>query len=77
MWFEIVGELSGVETIAVGSAIRERHRLNDAYGEARWRKLKGSASVRLESGEVLSAELHWYEAHGLGRFEFKIKRFQE
>jgi hypothetical protein len=74
MWFEILGDISDVETFAVGSGIREIARLRRAYGRARWRKRKGVARVRLPGGSVRLAELHWYEAAGIGRKEFKIKR---
>ena len=75
MHFEILGELRDIETIATGQGIRERKRLRRAYGQGRWRKLKGIASVKLRTGEVRLAELHWYEASGIGKKEFKIKRF--
>ena len=75
MYFEIIGELSAVETIATGSGIRELARLRKRYGRGRWRKRKGIARVRLPSGEIILAELHWYEATGIGKREFKIKRF--
>lgn len=75
MYFEIIGELSAVETIAVGSGIRELARLRKRYGRGRWRKRKGVARVRLPSGEIVRAELHWYEATGIGKREFKIKQF--
>jgi hypothetical protein len=74
MSFEIIGRITEVETIAVGAAIREVERLRKAYGAGRWRKLKGIATVRLADETVCSAEVHWYEAHGIGRKEFKIKR---
>jgi hypothetical protein len=75
MHFEILGDVSDIETIATGQGVRERKRLKRAYGQGRWRKLKGIASVKLRTGEVRIAELHWYEATGIGRKEFKIKRF--
>jgi hypothetical protein len=75
MDFEIVGQITDVETFAVGSSIRELPRLRDAYGPGRWRKRKGIAKVRLADGTVSQAEVHWYEAHGIGRKEMKIKRF--
>jgi hypothetical protein len=75
VYFEIIGEVSGVETIATGSGIRELARLRKRYGRGRWRKRKGIASVRLRGGEIISAEVHWYEATGIGKREFKIKRF--
>ena len=75
MSFELVGRIAAVERIAVGTSIRELARLRRVYGAGRWRKLKGVASVRLADGTVLRAEVHWYEAHGLGRKELKIKRF--
>lgn len=74
MIFEILGEISQIETI-VGKSIRELKRLRKAYGAGRWRKLKGVATIRLRDGSVRPAEIHWYEAHGRGRKEFKIKRF--
>lgn len=73
MYFEIVGELTHVETFAAGSSIREIERLRKRYGRGRWRKRKGIARVRLEDGAVVLAEVHWYEAHGIGRKDFKIK----
>ena len=73
--FEIVGEIANPETIAAGSSIREVARLRKLYGRGRWRKCKGIGRVRLEDGEVRLAEVHWYEAHGIGRREFKIKRY--
>jgi hypothetical protein len=75
MDFEVVGEITEVETFAVGSAIRELPRLRRVYGPGRWRKRKGVAFVRLADGSVSKAEVHWYEAHGIGRKEIKIKRF--
>ncbi len=75
MYFEIVGEITHVETFAVGSSIREIARLRKVYGRGRWRKRKGIARVRLEDGANRLAEVHWYEAHGIGRKEFKIKRY--
>ncbi|HEV3257028.1 MAG TPA: hypothetical protein VG013_09130 [Gemmataceae bacterium] len=73
--FEIIGEITAIETIAVGRAIRELARLRKHYGSARWRKLKGVALIRLATGRVRRAELHWYEAHGIGRKEIKRKRY--
>ena len=73
--FEIIGPIERVETIASGSGVRERARLRKAYGTGRWRKRKGVARVRLSNGNERTAELHWYEAHGIGRKEYKIKRF--
>ncbi len=71
--FEIVGGVRDTEIVAVNRSIRERRRLNRDHGKARWRKLKGIASVRLEDGTTHLAEVHWYEAHGIGRVEWKIK----
>ena len=73
MRFDILGEISEVETFATGSGIREVARLRRAYGRARWRKRKGIARIRLADGSIHLAELHWYEAAGIGRKEFKIK----
>lgn len=75
MNFEIIGEITGVETIASGKGVRDRARLNKQHGTGKWRKLKGEAMVRLRSGRTRLAELHWYEAHGIGRKEFKRKRY--
>lgn len=75
MYFEICGELADVETFAVGKAIRELLRLRKLYGNGRWRKRKGFAHVKLPNGKIRKAELHWYEASGIGKKEFKIKRF--
>ena len=74
MGFEIIGPISDVETIARGSSIRELRRLRKAYGRGNWRKRKGIAQIRLDYGPEGKAELHWYEAHGIGKKEFKIKR---
>lgn len=75
MDFEVIGDIAEVETFAVGNAIRELPRLRRVYGPGRWRKRKGVAKVRLSDGTVCRAEVHWYEAHGIGRKELKIKRF--
>jgi hypothetical protein len=75
MDFEIQGSVTDVETIAEGRGIRESARLKKAYGAGRWRKLKGIATVQLADGTILKAEVHWYEAHGIGKREWKIKRF--
>ena len=74
MYFEVVGEIRQVQVIAAGLGVRERRRLWKAYGRGRWRKVKGVARVKLASGVRIMAELHWYEAHGIGKKEFKIKR---
>lgn len=73
MDFQIVGPIRDIETIATGRAIRESRRLRRRYGRGRWRKRKGVGAVRLLDGTVHQAELHWYEAHGIGRREFKLK----
>jgi hypothetical protein len=73
MDFEIVGPIRDIETIAVGRAVRELTRLRRRYGSGTWRKRKGVAAVRLRDGTAHRAEVHWYEAHGIGRREFKIK----
>ena len=77
MYFEIVGDITHAETFAIGTSIREITRLRKRYGRGRWRKRKGIARVRLEDGAIRRAEVHWYEAHGIGRRDFKIKRFVE
>ena len=73
--FDLLSEITGIEIIAVGGSIRDLRRLIESYGPGRWRKLKGVAIVRLRNGRVQRAELHWYEAHGIGRKDFKIKRY--
>lgn len=75
MHFEIIGSIEDVETIAVGGRSREIMRLRRQYGSGRWRKLKGIARVPLTTGHVRRAEVHGYEAHGIGRRKMKIKRF--
>lgn len=75
MDFELVGDLTDIETIATGRSIRELPRLRRLYGKGRWRKMKGVARIRLRSGRIRLAELHWYEAHGIGKKEFKRKKY--
>lgn len=74
MHFEIIDEIEEIETIAVAGKIRDIMRLRKQYGFGRWRKMKGLAKVRLQNGNIRTAELHWYEAHGIGRKKLKIKR---
>jgi hypothetical protein len=75
--FEIIGSIEQIEIIAVRSGIREIRRLHKAFGRGRWRKLKGKATVKLEDGTIHFVELHWYEAHGIGRRKLKIKGYLE
>ena len=75
MPFEIISVLVQVETIAVEISIRDLARLNRVYGKGRWRKRKGFARIRLSNGNIRLAELHWYEAHGIGKVEIKRKRY--
>lgn len=75
MYFELVESIRHIEVIAIGGRIRDVMRLRKQYGSGRWRKLKGTATIRLGDGSVRVAELHWYEAHGIGRRKMKIKRF--
>ena len=75
MHFEIVSEITDIQSIAVGTRIKDIARLRRHYGRGRWRKMKGTALVRLASGRIRLAELHWYEAHGIGRKEVKRKRY--
>ncbi len=72
--FEVVGSIADVQTIAIGRQIRELNRLRRVYGQGRWRKRKGVATIRFEDGSLVRAEIHWYEASGVGRKELKIKR---
>ena len=73
MDFEIIGEIRDQETFATGSGIRELTRLRRVHGHGNWRKRKGKAKIRVNSGEEFDAEIHWYEAHGIGKKELKIK----
>lgn len=75
MHFEILGELRSVETIASGRGIRDLEILQKKFGRGNWRKLKGVATIRLSNGDVVDAELHWYEAHGIGKRWMKVKRY--
>jgi hypothetical protein len=73
MFFELTSDITDVQRIAVGGSIRDLERLRKSYGPGRWRKLKGFARVRLEDGTEWDAELHWYEAHGIGKKEMRVK----
>lgn len=75
MRFDVIGPIKEVITIAVGVSVRIRSLLRKAYGPGNWRKMKGVATVRLSGGEIRRVELHWYEAHGIGRRDFKIKTY--
>ena len=75
MRFEILSNIVGAEVVATGREIRDLRRLQRLYGKGRWRKMKGAATIRLANGRVRRAELHWYEAHGIGKKEFKRKRY--
>ena len=77
MNFAVIGKIENTETIASGSGIRDLHRLQKIYGPGNWRKMKGIAHIRLLNGELRKAELHWYEAHGIGKKEIKRKRYLE
>jgi hypothetical protein len=77
MWFELLSRITGIETIAVASSIREIERLRKRYGAGRWRKRKGFGRVRLADGTIWEAELHWYEAHGVGKREIRVKHLWE
>lgn len=73
MDFEVIGDITNIEVIATGTGIRDRTRLQKQYGRGKWRKLKGIAQVQLPNGSIRLAEIHWYEAHGIGKKEFKLK----
>jgi hypothetical protein len=75
--FDLIGEIRAIETIATGRGIRILDRLNQEYGRGNWRKLKGIARVRLADGTIAEAEIHWFEAHGIGKRRMKIKRLIE
>ncbi|HXU34919.1 MAG TPA: hypothetical protein VN937_01045 [Blastocatellia bacterium] len=74
MTFEILGDISEIQTIASGRGVHIRRYLVRTYGKGRWRKMKGTATVRLSDGTIFEAEVHWFEAHGIGRKDFKIKK---
>jgi len=73
--FEVLGVISSIEVIASGPAIRVLRQLRKIYGSGRWRKLKGVATVRLSNAALRKVEIHWYEAHGIGKRDLKIKRY--
>jgi len=75
--FEVIGKIQDVETIVVRTSIRDQQQLIRLYGKGRWRKLKGKAMVRTADGMIRRAEIHWYEAHGIGRRKLKIKQWLE
>ena len=75
MNFEVVGPIRGIEVIARGPGVQSRSYLRKAYGRGRWRKVKGIAAVRMPNGARREVELHWYEAHGIGKRDMKIKRY--
>jgi hypothetical protein len=77
MKFDIIDEIREIETIAKGSGIRDLTRLKKFYGLGNWKKMKGIAHIRLSSGKVRLAELHWYEADGIGKKEIKRKKYLE
>ncbi len=72
--FKILGDIKDVEIIASGRGVHIRRFLERTYGRGRWRKMKGIATVELPDGTICEAEIHWYEAHGIGRKDVKIKR---
>ena len=75
--FKIISDITYIEVIAIGKSIRDLPRLRKTYGDGRWRKMKGIATIQLSNGSVHKAEIHWYEAQGIGQKEFKRKRYLE
>jgi hypothetical protein len=75
MFFKLISGITDIEVIARGPGVHSRDKLRKKYGGRAWRKLKGRARVQLDNGNEREAEVHWYEAHGIGKKEFKIKRF--
>jgi hypothetical protein len=75
MFFEILGKIGNIEVICKGRGIRDLKRIKKMYGKGNWRKLKGIATIKLRNGKIKIAELHWYEAHGIGKKEIKRKRY--
>jgi len=74
-YFEIIGKITDIETVASGTGIHDLSHLRKEYGDGNWRKLKGTALVRLRNGRIRKAEVHWYESHGIGKKKLKIKRY--
>lgn len=74
MTFKVLSEIRDIDTIATGRGVDIRRYLNQTYGKGHWRKLKGKATVQLTDGTICEADIHWFEAHGIGRKDFKIKR---
>jgi hypothetical protein len=77
MNFDIIDQIEKIETIAKGPGVHDLQRLQKTYGTGNWRKMKGIAQIRLLNGKLRFAELHWYEAHGIGKKEIKRKRYLE
>ena len=75
MFFKIVSQITNIQVIAQGQGVTSPNRLRARYGGTRWRKMKGEADVELPDGSIRRAEIHWYEAHGVGKRDFKIKRY--
>jgi hypothetical protein len=75
--FSIISDITNEEVIAIGNSIRDLPRLRKMYGDGHWRKMKGIATIQLRNGRIRKAEIHWYEAHGIGRKEFKRKGYLE
>jgi len=75
MDFKIIGPIQDIEVIAHGYGIKNVNRLNKIYGKANWRKLKGACTIELPNGVIRKAEVHWYEGHGVGKKEVKLKRY--
>lgn len=73
--YEVIGDIQDIEIIATGRGIRRLPYLRRRFGRGKWRKLKGVAKIRRRDGKIFEAELHWYEAHGIGRKLIKVKRF--
>jgi len=72
--FTIISNIKNIETIASGHSVHIKNYLDESYGKGKWRKMKGFATVKLHSGQIKNAEIHWFEAHGIGKKDFKIKR---
>ena len=72
--FEVLGEIRDIETIPTGRGVRITNHLEHTFGKGHWRKMKGTATVELADGTICEAEIHWFEAHGIGRKDFKVKK---
>lgn len=75
---EILSPITEIETVTEGKRIRILKYLKKRYGGQHWKKKKRVALVKDPySGLPRRAEVHWFEAHGVGKVEIKRKRWLE